>query len=207
MPNWDKRYRDSPERLFGDEPSQYLRQVMARSDMAGDVAPATALMLGDGDGRNGTWLAGQGVHVTAVDISAVATEQALAHDRAAGVQVERIVADLADWSVPAGAVFDAVFMLYLQCEAQVRRDALARSAAALAPGGLIVVEGFSRAGACSDSLGPKDPDHLYDLAALSETLAGYRLLEAFDGVAWLDEGVRHQGEARVVRLLARKTTT
>jgi len=200
MPNWDKRYRETPARLFGAEPSQYLRQVMARSD----VAPTTALMLGDGDGRNGTWLAGLGVSVTAVDISAVATEQALAHDLAAGVEVTRIVADLADWSAPAGTAFDAVFMLYLQCEARVRLDALARGAAALAPGGLFVAEGFSRAGATADGLGPKDPDHLYDLATLSDALAGFRRLEAFDGVAWLDEGARHQGAARVVRLLARK---
>ena len=200
MSNWDKRYRESPERLFGAAPIQYLRQVMARSD----VAPERALMLGDDDGRNGTWLAGQGVQVTAVDISAVATEQAMAHDRAAGVRVERIVADLADWSAPAGAVFDAVFMLYLQCEARVRLDSLARGAAALAPGGLFVAEGFSRTGASTDGLGPKDPDHLYDLASLSDALAGFRLLEAFDGVTWLDEGARHQGEARVVRLLARK---
>lgn len=200
MPNWDKRYGESPERLFGDEPSQYLRQVMARSD----VSPASALMLGDGDGRNGTWLASRGVGVTAVDISAVATEQALAHDRAVGVEVTRIVADLADWSAPAETAFDAVFMLYLQCESRVRMSALAQGAARLAPGGLFVAEGFSRAGATADGLGPKDPDHLYDLAALSDALAGFRRLEAFDGVVWLDEGARHQGTARVVRLLARK---
>jgi len=203
MPNWDKRYGESDERLFGAEPSQYLRQVMARSD----VSPASALMLGDGDGRNGTWLASRGVRVTAVDISAVATERALRHDRAAGVDVTRIVADLADWSAPAGTAFDAVFMLYLQCEARVRLDALARGAAALAPGGLFVAEGFSRAGATGNGLGPKDPDHLYDLATLSDALAGFRRIEAFDGIAWLDEGTRHQGEARVVRLVARKPAT
>ncbi len=200
MPNWDKRYRESPARLFGDAPTEYLREVMARSD----VEPKSALCLGDGDGRNGTWLAGQGLAVTAVDISAVATAEAAAHDAAAGVTVERIVADLADWTPPPGVRFDAVFLFYLQCEEAVRATAVSRGAAALARGGWFAAEGFARSGAGGDGLGPPDPDHLYDLQALQAATAGLDLVEAFDGVVRLNEGLRHRGMVRVVRFLARK---
>ncbi|MCP5370823.1 MAG: class I SAM-dependent methyltransferase [Hyphomicrobiales bacterium] len=200
MVDWNRKYRDSPVPLFGTEPNEYLRQALARSDLA----VASALCLGDGDGRNGGWLAERGVRVTAVDISAVATDQARARDTARGVAVARLVADLADWEPPPGAAWDAVVVLYLQCERDVRRRALERAAAALTPGGWVVAEGFTP-GAQDDSfLGPRQPDILYDLADLTAALPGFRVIEAFTGTTWLEEGERHRGPARVARLLARK---
>ena len=200
MVDWDRRYRDSGERLFGNRPNEYLREVFARSD----VAAAAVLCLADGDGRNGTWLAANGHRVTAIDISAVATDQACVLDREHGVEVERIVADLADWTPAADQTWEAVAMIYLQCEETVRAQAVRRSAAALAPGGWFIAEGFSRAGIGEGGPGPNSPDLLYDLEGLKAALPGFRIVESSDGVVWLDEGGRHQGPARVVRLLARK---
>lgn len=42
MSKWDERYADAPGRLFGDRPNEYVREVMARSDMQ----PKSALMIG-----------------------------------------------------------------------------------------------------------------------------------------------------------------
>lgn len=200
MVNWDKSYRESASRLFGDQPNQYLREVLARSD----VTPASALCLGDGDGRNGSWLAGMGLRVTALDLSAVATEQGRAHDQIAGVHVERIITDLADWHPNSAKHWDAAFLFYLQCEEQVRCQAITRAAAALKSGGWFVAEGFARNAREPKTLGPKIPDLLYDLEAMIGALAGFRIMEAFEGTVWLDEGERHQGPAHVVRLLAQK---
>ena len=87
MKDWNSRYAkagtDAEARMFGTQPCEYLREVLARTD----VAPRSALCLGDGDGRNGTWLAAQGIAVTAVDLSDVATDHARHHDAAAGVTV------------------------------------------------------------------------------------------------------------------------
>ncbi len=205
MADWDKRYAEAPARLFGDRPNEYLRQVMARSD----VTPSSALLLGDGDGRNGLWLAQQGLDVTAVDVSATGTAQALAHDAAAGVGVRRIVADLAEWVPPVGGVYDAVIVLYLQCEDAVRSGAVRRALALLTPGGWFAAEGFSRRGggkygAKDGALGPKDPDLLYDLDTFLGVLDGFKIVEAFDGMTHLNEGIKHQGPANVVRVLARR---
>jgi SAM-dependent methyltransferase len=201
LAEWDKRYGESETRLFGAAPSEYLREVMVRSD----VAPTSALLLGDGDGRNGQWLAARCLAVTGIDVSQVATDLAIGHDRAGGFKVERICADLAHWQPDAGRQWDAAVLLYLQCEESVRLIAVARAAAALAPGGVFIAEGFSRAGATDEvTLGPKAPDVLYDLAFLVRSLAGFRILEAFEGETWLAEGPRHAGPAKVVRLLARK---
>jgi len=200
MADWDGKYAAGGDRLFGDAPTEYVREVLARSDF--DVR--SALCLGDGDGRDGAWLAGRGLAVTAVDISGVATQQALDHDRALGVATERIVADLADWRPEAGRRWDAVFMMYLQCEAAVRHRAIAIAAAALAAGGWFVAEGFARPEGGESTLGPTEPGLLYDLEALVAGLPGFRIVEAFKGTTWLDQGVRHRGTAHVVRLLARR---
>lgn len=201
MANWDKRYADAPARLFGDQPNEYLRQVMARSD----VEPKTALCLADGDGRNGAWLAGQGLSVTAIDISEVATAQAAAHDRALVVEVERITADLATWTPAPGRTWDAVFLMYLQCEAEVRNRAAAIGATALSNGGWFAAEGFAHDDTGRGELGPDDRDLLYDLEDLTGATGGLEVIDAFTGWTKLNEGIKHQGTGRVVRLLARRS--
>ena len=204
MKDWNSRYAKAgtaPDtRLFGDQPCEYVRTVLARSDFR----PRSALCLADGDGRNGGWLAEQGLAVTAVDASTVATDLARDHDKARGVTVERIAADLAKWTPPAGRTWDAVFLMYLQCEAKVRLHAARTAAAALAPGGWFVAEGFAPAGAGGRSLGPEDPDLLYEMTDLLDALPGLEIMEALKGRIRVDEGLRHRGEARVVRLLLRK---
>ena len=197
---WDKRYGDAAGRPFGELPSEYLRMILARSDFRA----ASALCLADGDGRNGTWLARQGLAVTAADVSAVATEQALAFDSAAGVSVERIVADLAAWAPPADRRWDAVFIFYLHGTAPLRQRALRVAVDALAPGGWLVLEGFSKDQAGRAGMGPDDADRLYGLDELREACAGLEIVEAFAGTLLLDEGERHGGEAAVVRFAARR---
>ena len=93
-------------------------------------------------------------------------------------------------------------MIYLQCEDAVRLRVVERTAALLAPGGWFIAEGFARAGAGDEAVGPNLPDRRYDLPRLIEALPGFRVVEAFEGWTLLDEGERHRGPARVARLLA-----
>jgi len=197
---WDKRYRAAVAPPFGEAPNAYLRMIVARADFAA----RSSLCLADGDGRNGRWLALQGLSVTAVDVSAVATEQALALDRRHGVGVERITADLAEWAPAPGHAWDAVFLIYLQGTGTLRRRALELGAAALAPGGWLVVEGFSKVQGARPEMGPDDLDRLYDLAELRDALPALQVVEALAGRVLLSEGTRHRGEAEVVRYAARR---
>jgi SAM-dependent methyltransferase len=197
---WDKRYRAAREPLFGEAPNDYLRMIRAHAGFAA----RRVLCLADGDGRNGCWLAEQGHDVTAVDVSAVATERARELDRRRGVTVVRLVADLADWTPAAGARWDAVFVIYLQGTAALRRRALEVAAAALVPGGWLVVEGFSKAQAARPEIGPDDPDRLYDLEELQAVCSGLEVIEALAGRVRLDEGPKHRGDAEVVRFAARR---
>jgi len=197
---WDKRYGAADEPLYGEAPNEYLRMICARSDFAA----RRVLCLADGDGRNGAWLAGQGMAVTALDVSSVATQKAQALDRRRGVTVLRFTADLAVWQPPPGEAWDAVFLIYLQGPSRLRLRALAVAVSALAPGGWLVVEAFAKAQALRPEMGPDDPDLLYGLAELRQAAAGLQVVEAFSGEVLLDEGRRHRGEAEVVRFAARR---
>ncbi|MEO0428815.1 MAG: class I SAM-dependent methyltransferase [Pseudomonadota bacterium] len=197
--DWDKAYAgDAP---FGDRPCPGLVQAIARLK----TPPGKALMLADGDGRNGTWLATRGWTVTAVDYSPIATEHARLRDEAASVAVERIVADLETWS-PDGASVALATILFLQLPADLRRRTLSAAIGALAPGGHLVLETFAGAPMPNASLGPPEPVRwqMAETRAWLREIEGVEETEAFEGFARLDDGPRHTGTARILRLLARR---
>ena len=198
MPDWDAKYagREAP---FGNAPNEYVREILARCDFDA----RSALCLADGDGRNGTWLARQGLAVTAVDLSDVATEKALERDAASGVTVERITADLAVWTPPARH-WQAAFVIYLQCDPATRARALRLCVDHLEPGGWLVIEAFAKPVAGRPGFGPDDASVLYDLPEIEAAVPDVVVIEAFIGRTLLDEGDRHRGEAEVVRFAARK---
>lgn len=195
---WDETYQAASGGLFGDAPNDYVRMTLARPGFAA----RSALCLADGDGRNGSWLAGQGLQVTAVDLSVVATEKAYARDRQAGVKVERITADLSAWTFAPGRSWDAVFLIYLHGPASVRRRAIELGVSALKPGGWFVAEGFSRAQTLRGGMGPSDPENAYDLNCFDFVRTKLDLVEALSGCIRLDEGRRHSGLGDIIRYTA-----
>lgn len=199
MPDWDAKYA-AHDALFGNGPNEYVREICNRFDFTAQ----SALCLADGDGRNGTWLASQGLEVTAVDLSRVGTEKAFVRDQAAGVSVERIVADLGHWAPPDGSCWDAAFIIYLQCDPPTRERTLHLAVDALTPGGWLVVEAFAHPTTGRGGLEPNDSSVLYDLADIEATVPEMNIVEAFTGRVLLDEGARHKGVAEVVRYAGRK---
>lgn len=201
MVDWDKRYAKVGLALFGDAPNEYVREMLARSDFS----PTRALCLADGDGRNSRWLAQQGIAVDAVDLSTVATELACSKDRAAGVSVNRIAADLLRWQPAPSETWDAVFVIYLQADPVTREAAVRLAGEHLCPGGWFCLEAFAARPERSDgAMGPDDPQFRYSIDDLGRWLAGFHIIEALTGRVRLDEGERHRGEAWVARFAARK---
>jgi len=134
---WDERYR-SRGALWSGAPNP---QLVAE---AADLAPGTALDAGSGEGADALWLAARGGRVTAVDVSAVALERGASRAREIGVAVSRRIdwlhEDLTGW-VPAAASYDLVSAQFLHLP-QGPRDALFRRlAAAVAPGGSLLIVG------------------------------------------------------------------
>ena len=108
-------------------------------------APAvrgTALDLGCGAGADAIWLAREGWRVTGVDISSAALAHAATEAEAAGLadRIEWLQADL-DGGLPDGE-WDLVTTAYLHSPVELPREkVLRRAAAAVAPGGTLLVIG------------------------------------------------------------------
>lgn len=128
---WDSRYAES-QRIWSGNPNVALVSEIA------ELSPGTALDLGCGEGADAVWLARQGWRVTAVDISGVAIERALSH--AAGLEIDFQRLDLQE-SFPPGT-FDLVSVQFLHFWEDFDRAAILRkAAAAVAPGGTLLIEG------------------------------------------------------------------
>lgn len=135
---WDARYQES-HRIWSGNPNAALVRETA------GLAPGRALDLGSGEGGDAIWLAQQGWQVTATDISQVALDRAAEQAAAAGV------ADRIDWqwhdlgaSFPAGS-FDLVSAQFLHSRGDTmpRERILRAAAAAVAPGGVLLIVGHS----------------------------------------------------------------
>jgi len=109
-----------------------------------DEPPGDALDLGCGEGGDAIWLAQQGWRVTAVDVAAAALAFGAEQARRAGVaDAIRWVRHDLDETFPDGS-FDLVASCYLQSPVALDRAAILRAAAAaVRPGGLVVVVGHA----------------------------------------------------------------
>ena len=130
---WDRRYTGS-ELIWTAEANRFLVAEAER------LAAGRALDLGCGEGRNAVWLAERGWEVTGVDFSQVGLDKAARLAEQRGVSVQWVLADLVDY-VPPSAAFDFVAIFYLHIAAAAMREVLGRGAAALAPGGTLLVVG------------------------------------------------------------------
>ncbi|MDA1099639.1 MAG: methyltransferase domain-containing protein [Proteobacteria bacterium] len=195
--SWEDRYAGEGY-LFGTEPNDFL------VEQAGRLAPgARALAVADGEGRNGVWLAEQGLDVLSVDFSAnaLAKARALAADR--GVPIETLQADLMHWDWPVAA-FDLVVTFFIQPGSRDQRLLLANIYQAVKPGGLLLFEAHAKAQAGNAFGGPEDPDHLYSSATVRQALDGAEILLLQEKTIIRRRGRFPGKPAAVVRLVARR---
>ncbi|WP_241480155.1 class I SAM-dependent methyltransferase [Nocardiopsis halotolerans] len=132
---WNERYR-SQDRIWSGKPNRHLVSEVA------DLEPGRALDVGSGEGADALWLAERGWRVTALDISTVALERAAVHVRERGGEAaERITwtqADVTRWDPPEAA-FDLVTAQFMHLPPEARARFFPALAAAVAPGGELLV--------------------------------------------------------------------
>jgi SAM-dependent methyltransferase len=161
---WDERYREK-EFLWTAEPNRFLVECVS------DLAPGVALDLAGGEGRNAVWLAGRGWRVTAVDWSAVAITRGRSLAETREVDVDFVEADLLEW-VPEEGSADLVIVVYLQIPSPGREEVWRRAAAAVRPGGRLIIIGHDSSNLTDGYGGPQDPSVLYTVSDIVAALDG-----------------------------------
>jgi SAM-dependent methyltransferase len=198
LERWEARFA-APGYHFGTEPNAFLKSK------AGLLKPGQkALSIADGEGRNGVFLAEQGLDVLAMDFSptALAKSRALAKQRGVTIRTEQ--ADLGTWDWPVEG-FDVVAAIFFQfCAPALRARVFGNIKRALKPGGLLLMEGYRPEQLKYKTGGPSEVENLYTRALLEESFADFPSVEITEYDGEIHEGHGHGGMSALIDLVGRK---
>ncbi len=189
----------TPAYVFGTEPADFL--VTHRAYL---TPGRTALSVADGEGRNSVYMAGQGMAVTALELVERAIEKARALAAARGVSVDFCQADLLDHDWGA-ETYDLVAGIFFQFVGPTERARLfSGMAAAVAPGGLILLHGYRPEQIAYGTGGPPFVENMYTETILRDAFPGWEVLVAESYDREIAEGAAHVGLSALIDFIARK---
>jgi tellurite methyltransferase len=197
---WDKRHREAGERA-APEPATFVAELLSL------LPRGPALDVACGTGRHSLLLAARGQRVVAVDGSSAAIDAVERRAREAELPARRIRSfeeasgpnpgiDLIQGDLEQVSLPERTFALIL-CVHYLQRSLFPQMARALAPGGMLLFETFTRAQLDFEG-GPRNPEYLLDCGELrtafpSLRLLFYRELRAGKGIASLIAQKGHIG--------------
>jgi SAM-dependent methyltransferase len=195
---WEGRY-GVPDYIFGRQPNYFLASCKPLLPASGK-----ALAVADGEGRNGVWLAEQGLDVLSIDFSPSAQQKAetLAKERGVTIAFER--ADVHAWRYPEAA-FDVVAEIFTQFSSPADRSLKwAGMRKTLKLGGLLIIQGYTPKQLQYGTGGPKEIENLYTRAMLEEAFRDFRDVKIVEEELEMHEGTAHGGMSAVINFTARK---
>jgi len=196
---WQGRFGSTADYVFGKAPNYFLASCKALLPQSGKV-----LAVADGEGRNGVWLAEQGLDVLSIDFSEAAQAKAAALAKDRGVAIELQHADVHAWDYPSEA-FDVVVEIFTQFSTPAERALKwAGMRRALKSGGLLIIEGYTPKQLEYGTGGPKEAENLYTRAMLQQAFGDFRDLKIVEEEVEIHEGCGHGGMSAVIGLTARK---
>ncbi|MBV8744544.1 MAG: class I SAM-dependent methyltransferase [Xanthobacteraceae bacterium] len=198
LARWEARF-SAPDFVFGTEPNEFLRSQAHLLPHSGK-----ALAVADGEGRNGVWLAQQGLNVLAIDFSPAAQGKArsLAQKRNVSLRIECV--DVIAWDYPESE-FDVVAAIFIQFANPTERQRIfAGIRRALKPGGLLLMQGYRPEQLNYKTGGPSAVENLYTEAMLAQEFADFADLTIRVHDSMHHEGTGHAGMAALIDLVGRK---
>lgn len=193
---WDARYAKEGY-TYGTAPNTFLTSV------AHHLPPGRVLSLGEGEGRNATYLAAQGWNVHCVDASAVGLAKARRLAGEARVTLTTEVADLGTYDID-GATWDGIVSIFCHLPPAPRRRLHRQIVDGLKPGGVLILEAYTPKQLTYGTGGPPVADLLVTLDDLRAELPGLELGIAQEVERDVIEGRLHHGRSAVVQLLGTK---
>ncbi len=202
---WNERF-STEEYVYGKEPNVFLKSFYEQNL---ELFKNPVLMLGDGEGRNGVYLATQGLDVTSLDFAEMGLVKAEKLAQENNTKIKTILADVNKFDFGINS-WGTVVLIYLHLSPHERFQLYEKVKNALMSGGIFFIEAFSKEQLNYDSGGPKDYELLYDKSELEEVFGeqnGNRKFEIIlseQKVVILHEGRLHEGEGSVVRFVCKK---
>jgi 2-polyprenyl-3-methyl-5-hydroxy-6-metoxy-1,4-benzoquinol methylase len=196
---WNNRF-DKEEFIFGKKPNEYLVEHTSLYLKPGNKV----LCIADGEGRNGVWLAKQGMQVVGFDASDVALAKAKQFAQENHVVIDYSFSDTDSFTWQVNS-YDAVIGIFIQfAEPKMRSRIFKQVHDALKPGGIFILQGYTPKQLEYKTGGPSLIDHLYTEEIIRDLVKDFQILDLCCYEKELFEGARHTGMSALLGLVARK---
>lgn len=189
---WNERYK-TIESVYGDEPNVFFKEQLDSHQ------PGRLLLPAEGEGRNALYAARKGWNVDAFDFSEEARTKALRKAEAYNLSIAYTLEDIQTIKLPA-STYDAIALIYVHMPSGLRESFHQQCIDALKPGGVLILEAFTRDQLQYSSGGPRDVSMLYTQHDVHSDFSGLQLTKAMEELVELQEGEFHKGKAAIVRL-------
>jgi ubiquinone/menaquinone biosynthesis C-methylase UbiE len=198
---WDERY-GARAYAYGELPNAFFREQLLK------LSPGRILLPAEGEGRNAVFAARHGWEVVAFDQSNAGRDKALRLAEKYGVTIEYLVGEFQTLSFEKES-FDALGLIYAHFSAEAKSEYHRVLNDYLRPGGTVVFEAFSKSHIAYNTQnpaagGPKNVDMLFSEEELRADFPDYEMLHLQEEVVHLKEGLFHNGQSAVVRMVAKK---
>ena len=187
---WNKRYA-SNEYAYGIEPNVFFKEKIDNMKTGRILLPA------EGEGRNAVYAAKLGWDVYAFDFSSAARYKAQKLSKKNNVDIVYNIHELKDADYEQES-FDVVALIY--AHNPDRKENHQHLMKFLKPGGLVIIEAFSKNQINNNSSGPKDVNMLYSIEELEADFIQFSKVDVWVDEVELNEGVFHKGKSSIIRL-------
>ncbi len=193
---WNERYA-TEEYAYGIEPNQYYKEQLE------NLVPGKILFPAEGEGRNAVHAAKKGWEVFAFDPSVEGKRKAEKLASENGVIINYQIAGYENIQYLSNS-FDCLVLIFAHMHPLKRNNYHQKLISLLKPGGILILEGFSKNQISYNSGGPRDIDMLFSKEELQSDFASFSELSITETNYILDEGEFHQGTASVIRVFGIK---
>ncbi len=161
------------------------------------------LLPAEGEGRNALFAASIGWDVTAFDSSIEAKRKAELLAKNKNVSIKYLVADFENFEADEN-FFDCIALIFAHTPEETRKHVHPKLINYLKPGGVLILEGFSKKQINFNSGGPKNIEMLFSKETLLDDFSMLHEIALEEKEVELSEGDYHNGKASVISLVGYK---
>jgi cyclopropane fatty-acyl-phospholipid synthase-like methyltransferase len=193
---WDSRYA-LESYVYGVKPNRFLKESLNL------IKPGEILFPAEGEGRNAVFAAKLGFSVTAFDSSTEGMKKAMRLALENKVEIDYRIESYESINLPENK-FDVMALIFAHLAPECRRQYHQKLISSLKPGGLLILQGFSKEQINYHSGGPRDINMLFSEVELKGDFSDMKTLKITSEITLLSEGDFHQGTAAVINVLGYK---
>lgn len=193
---WEARF-GAETYAYGKKPNAWFKEQL------NGLPPGKILFPAEGEGRNAVYAAARGHESYAFDPSLEGKKKALALADEHKVSITYHSYAYENATYPPGH-FDAIVLVFAHMPAGKRRAWHRKLTGFLKPGGLLIIEGFSKEQLQYGTGGPPDIAMLFSEEELLGDFEELEKVVLLKTLTILDEGPFHKGKASVIRGVFKK---